>query len=252
MNESEGESESDPAQWLIAHRGWPDRHAENSLEGLRAVLEAGARFVEFDVQITADGHPVVIHDDDLSRLTGRWLHVTQLPLAELQKLEIHSPQGAGAAIPTLDAVMEALTDYPHVTAFVELKRQSLRRHGRHTAVDVVLQALTPAPCKIVFISFKWRAVRRVRERSDLPVGWAFKPWSPLARWMAGRLRPDYLLVRADRVPRRQDPFWPGPWQWVVYNVADLAEARRFRGKGADLIEVDDLPRMLPSDGAASR
>ena len=235
---------SDPASWLVAHRGWPDRYPENSLEGVQAALAAGARFVEFDVQITADGHPVVIHDDDLGRLTGRWLHVTQLPLDELRKLQIPSPSGGSAGIPTLEDMWAVLADYPQVTAFVELKRQSIRRTGLHTAVDVLLKALARAPCKVVFISFKWRAVQRVSELGTLPVGWVFKPWSPVARWLAGRLRPNYLLVRADRVPSRPRPFWPGPWQWIVYGVAELAQARAFRDRGADLIEVDDLPGLL--------
>ena len=242
---------SGPASWLVAHRGWPDRYPENSLEGVEAVLAAGARFVEFDVQITADGHAVVIHDDDLGRLTGRWLHVTQLPLHELQKLQIQSPNGGSARIPTLEEMWTVLAGYPEVTVFVELKRHSIRRRGLHTAVDVLLQALARAPCKVVFISFIWQAAGRVKARSTLPVGWVFKPWSPLARWRAGRLRPDYLFVRADRVPRRPRPFWPGPWQWVVYGVKDLAQAQAFRARGADLIEVDELPGLLGSSAAGA-
>ena len=249
IDSNKGSDASDPAHWLVGHRGWPDRYPENSLEGVESVLAAGARFVEFDIQITADGHPVVIHDDDLGRLTGRWLHVTQLPLEELRKLQIDSPTGGSAHIPTLEEMWTVLADYPRVTAFVELKRQSIRRTGLHTAVDVLLEALSRAPCKVVFISFKWQAVSRVRGHSELPVGWVFKPWSPLARWLAGRLRPDYLLVRADRVPRRPHPFWPGPWQWVVYGVKDLAQALAFRARGADLIEVDDLPGLLDASAA---
>ena len=235
---------ADAAEWLVAHRGWPERYPENSLEGIQAALAAGARFVEFDVQISADGQPVVIHDDDLSRLTSRWLHVTQLPLQELKKLQTRSPEGASANIPTLDEMWAVLAAYPEVTAFVELKRDSIRRHGLHTAVEIIAQALARAPCKVVFISFHRGAVARAKAQSHYPVGWVFRPWSPLARWLAGRLRPDYLFVRADRVPHRPRPFWPGPWQWAVYEVADLAQARNLKDRGADLIEVDDLPGLL--------
>lgn len=252
MNDRRDDADNtDPLNWLVAHRGWPDRYPENSLEGIRAVLAAGARFVEFDVQISADGQPVVIHDDDLSRLTSRWLHVTQLPLHELKKLQTQSPQGASADIPTLDEMWSVLADYPQATAFVELKRQSVRRHGLHTAVEIILQALARAPCKVVFISFHRGAVARAKAQSQYPVGWVFKPWSPLASWLAGRLRPDYLFVRADRVPRRPRPFWPGPWQWAVYDVADLAQARDLRDRGTDLIEVDDLPGLLGTDRPGS-
>ncbi|MGY6554351.1 MAG: glycerophosphodiester phosphodiesterase family protein [Wenzhouxiangella sp.] len=242
-----GPNGQEAINWLVAHRGWPDRYPENSLDGIQAALAAGARFVEVDVQISADGQPVVIHDDDLSRLTSRWLHVTQLPLRDLQKVEISGPGGSSAGIPTLDDLWTVMSDYPQVTAFVELKRQSIRRHGLHTAVEIVQQALARAPCRVVLISFHRGAVQRARETGSLPVGWVFKPWSPLARWLAGRLQPDYLFVRADRVPRRAKPFWNGPWQWVIYGVDTLEQARALKARGADLIEVDDLPGLISTE-----
>jgi len=235
------------ADWLVAHRGWPDRHPENSLDGMRAVLAAGARFVEFDVQLTADGHAVVIHDDALSRLTGRRQRVTGLPLVGLRQLVTVSPTGASAPIPTLAHMLALLAEYPDATAFIEIKRQSIDHHGLNAVLETLLPALERAPCHVVLISFRWRALRRARQRSRLPVGWVIRPWSPLTRWLAGMLRPDYLLVHARRVPRRARPFWRGPWRWVVYGVNDLSEARALRVRGADLIEVDDLPRLLDAD-----
>lgn len=244
-----GRDQPDAINWLVAHRGWPRRYPENSLEGIQAVLAAGARFVEFDVHISADGQPVVIHDDDLSRLTSRWLRVTQLPLRELRQLKISGPDGSSAGIPTLEEMWTVLSDYPQVTAFVELKRKSIRRHGLHTALQIVQQALAKAPCRVVLISFHRGAVRRARKTGRLPVGWVFRPWSPLARWFAHRLQPDYLFVRADRVPRRAKPFWNGPWQWVIYGVDHLEQARALKARGADLIEVDDLPGLSSIESA---
>ncbi|TVS13659.1 MAG: hypothetical protein EA419_01305 [Wenzhouxiangella sp.] len=244
---SAGDHGSSLRDWLVAHRGWPDAYPENSLEGMQAVLEAGARFVEFDVQITADGHAVVIHDDDLDRLAGRRARVTGLSLAELQMLSVSSKAGTIAQAPTLAAMLSLIGHYPGVTAFVELKRQSIRRHGLHASVECVLDQIEAADCPVVFISFRWRAVRLAQKLDRVPVGWAFRPWSPLARWLSIWLKPDYLFVRADRVPRRPDPFWPGPWLWVVYAVADLASARELRARGVDLIEVDDLPGLIAAD-----
>lgn len=241
----------DPASWLVAHRGWPDRFPENSLEGIQAVLDAGARYVEFDVQITADRYAVVIHDDDLRRLTGQGGRVTQKTLAELQT----HPSGVGihrpAQVPELGPMLALIGTYPGVTAFVELKRQSIDRHGARASVQLVLEAIDRASCPVVFLSFRWRAVRLARRLGQVPVGWAFRPWSFLAFWQAKWLQPDYLFVRADRIPRRARPFWAGPWHWVIYGVGSLVQARRLRARGAVLIEVDDLPGMLgnrePSD-----
>lgn len=219
---------------------------------MRAALEAGARYVEFDVQISADGHPVVIHDDALGRLTGRQQRVTQLSLTELQQFTVVSTRGDRAPIATLAQALDLLTHYPRATAFVELKRQSIDHHGLETALDTVLKALQPHAGQVVLISFRRRAIKRARQLSGLPLGWVFKPWSPLARWLATRLRPDYLLVRADRVPGRARPFWPGPWRWVIYGVNDLAQARALRARGADLVEVDDLPGLAEADRQVSR
>jgi glycerophosphoryl diester phosphodiesterase len=239
----------DPRQWLVAHRGWPDRFPENSLEGVRAVLATGARYVEFDVQITADQRPVVIHDDKLTRLAGRPERVSALTLAQLEGIPLATRPGESAYAPTLEAMLNLVGEYPGVTAFVELKRQSISRHGRRRAVELVMQHLIQSPCPVVFISFKWRAVRLARRLGARHIGWVFRPWTPLARFLAGRLKPDYLFVRADRVPGRARPFWPGPWQWVIYRVDTLEAGTDFRDRGADLIEVDDLPGLLENADA---
>ncbi len=237
-------TEVDPREWLVAHRGWPDRYPENSLEGMRAVLDAGARYVEFDVQITADKRAVAIHDNDLTRLTGRGENVTSTTLAQLEGIPVTTRPGERAQIPTLEAMLALIGQYPGVTAFVELKRQSIRHHGRRFAVELVMQHLRQPPCPVVFLSFKWRAVRLARQMGAPATGWAFRSWTPLTRWLARRLQPDYLFIRADRVPARSRPFWPGQWQWVIYRVDDLDAARSLRARGADLVEVDDLPGLL--------
>ena len=60
---------------IIAHRGDSAHRPENTLASFASALELGADFVEFDVQLTADGHVVVMHDPTLDRTTdgrGAW------------------------------------------------------------------------------------------------------------------------------------------------------------------------------------
>ncbi|MHB9858731.1 glycerophosphodiester phosphodiesterase [Streptomyces sp. YIM S03343] len=52
----------------VAHRGAPYRFRENTTDSLRAALDLGADAVEFDVRLTRDGVPVLLHDETLSRL----------------------------------------------------------------------------------------------------------------------------------------------------------------------------------------
>ena len=47
--------------WKVAHRGWHKVHVENTLEAFRAAYDAGCDMVEFDVQLSRDGVPVVFH-----------------------------------------------------------------------------------------------------------------------------------------------------------------------------------------------
>lgn len=54
----------------VAHRGDPYRFRENTLDSLRSGLDRGADAVEFDVRLTRDGVPVLLHDDTLERLWG--------------------------------------------------------------------------------------------------------------------------------------------------------------------------------------
>lgn len=60
---------------VIAHRGDPSAHRENTLAAVMAAVAAGADAVEVDVHLAADGTPVVVHDETFERLwddPGPW------------------------------------------------------------------------------------------------------------------------------------------------------------------------------------
>lgn len=48
---------------IFGHRGYPAKFAENSLEGFEYALENGVDGIEFDVHLTRDQVPVVMHDE---------------------------------------------------------------------------------------------------------------------------------------------------------------------------------------------
>lgn len=93
---------------VIAHRCGGSLAPENSLAGLNAAARAGFLAVEFDVMLTADGVPVVIHDETLDRTTGGTGRVADRTLAQLR----HWTCGKGwqgfenEPIPTLDQVLD--------------------------------------------------------------------------------------------------------------------------------------------------
>lgn len=249
MSDNSRPVDEEAAAWLVAHRGAPGAWPENSLTGMRTALEAGAAFVEFDVQLSADRVPMVVHDQELKRVTGHSGRVSRLNHDELRQRSIGEPERLGEGfrsetMPDLNAMLTLLEDWPSVTVFVEIKRASLRRFGRPAVLEPLLSALKDRPNPLVVISFDSPVLEMARSRSGLPIGWVFKPWNESARVEAAQLQPDYLFVRADRVPEGERPFWPGRWQWVVYDVNTLAEARALRRRGAHLIETDYLPEWL--------
>lgn len=105
----------------LAHRTLHDTRngrPENSLIGARAAMAAGYG-IEIDLQLSADGVPMVFHDDVLNRLTPEVGPVRARRAAELQAIRLtHGAEG----IPTLDAFLAAVAGA--VPLLVELKDQS--------------------------------------------------------------------------------------------------------------------------------
>ncbi len=238
-----------PIPELVAHRGYAARYPENSLEGIEAALRAGARYVEFDVQLSADGVPVVIHDAELLRTAGVEGSVLETPLAELRRLEVNEKARLGTAfsgirLPTLQEMVELLRSWPQVHAFVELKRTSLRRFGVETMVESVLKILRPIHEQCVIISFDAQAILASRAHGAQAVGWVFEGWDDEIRRSAEALAPDYLFCDHERLPPSGEPLWPGPWRWALYEITSAALAVALAARGAHLIETMAIGELL--------
>ena len=93
---------------IIGHRGSADLAPENTLAGLRRAHLEGASFVEFDVKLTADGVPILMHDDQVDRTTDGKGKVAEKTLDEIQALDAGAWFGAdfkGERVPTLKAAL---------------------------------------------------------------------------------------------------------------------------------------------------
>ncbi len=96
---------------VIGHRGNSAVAPQNTLAAFEAAWRAGADCVEMDVQLTADGRAVVIHDDTVDATTDGTGAVSSYPLARLRSLDAgawFSPAFAGQRVPTFDEVVAFL------------------------------------------------------------------------------------------------------------------------------------------------
>lgn len=88
----------------VGHRGTMKFAPENTLAAFDKAIEMGARAVEMDVRMTADGHFVVMHDARVDRTTSGSGFVSKMTLAEIKALDAGSWFGAafaGERVPTL-------------------------------------------------------------------------------------------------------------------------------------------------------
>jgi glycerophosphoryl diester phosphodiesterase len=98
-----------PHPRAFAHRGWHTGDlagCENSLAAFRRAVDEGFRYIETDVQVTADGVVVAFHDDALDRATDGHGPIAELTYREVRRARI----GGREPIPTLAEVLDACPD----------------------------------------------------------------------------------------------------------------------------------------------
>ncbi|MFZ1771708.1 MAG: glycerophosphodiester phosphodiesterase family protein [Caldilinea sp.] len=155
---------------IIGHRGAVGIMPENTAAAYAFALEQGVDGIEFDVHLCRDGVPVVLHDPNLLRTTGREQFVHEMTFAELRKLDAAAVYRAGLSanalpfqkIPTLQEVL-AWTPAP-VLLCVELKTH---RDGSPYAglEEIVAGAVQEADVekRTVFSSFNFEILERLRQ-----------------------------------------------------------------------------------------
>ena len=87
---------------MIAHRGASNIAPENTLKAFKMAIDLGADCIELDIHQSKDGELVVIHDENLNRITGQNGFIKNFTLEELKSFDF----GEGEQIPTLREVIE--------------------------------------------------------------------------------------------------------------------------------------------------
>jgi glycerophosphoryl diester phosphodiesterase len=108
---------------VIGHRGAAASAPENTLAGMRAAHRLGARWVEFDVRLTADAQCIVLHDDTVNRTSDGSGAAALLSFAALRRYDAggwFDKRFAGERIPSFAEVIDLLAELG-LGANVEIK-----------------------------------------------------------------------------------------------------------------------------------
>jgi glycerophosphoryl diester phosphodiesterase len=234
---------------LIARRGNVAEYPENTLPGLRSALELGARQLAFDVQLSVDRHPVLLNDSNLQRIAGVDRNALEMTWSELAEIAVTEPQRfaqrfTDIGIPRLGQAVEVLASHPSTTAFVELKRASLRAFGPEAVVRKVCEVLKPVARQCVLVSADFAAVHHVRQVSPYRIGWRLSEYTNTAALKCEALAPEYLFCDHQLLTENSSKLWRGPWRWVVYDVGSAKLALQLASRGAHLIETSAIRDLL--------
>lgn len=247
---------------MIAHRGDRAHAPENTLRAFTQAAALGADALEFDLHLSRDGAPVVMHDPTLDRTTDATGPVRARTAAELARVDAGAKfsldggrstpfRGTGLYVPTLE---EALAAVPELPLIIELKTVEVARPA------LALLERLGALHRVLIGSFLDEALQPFRD--------AGVPVSP----GSGTLQRYYLDAllgrRAGRLPFQAlcIPRWhrviPLPVRGYaammraaggpthVWTVNDAAVARRLWATGVTGIITDDPAAMLKAREAA--
>lgn len=233
---------------LVAHRGYMENYPENSLLGLEMALDAGACMVEFDVQMNADHEFMVLHDGNFQRTAGLDESIFDLKTSELSRISVHEPERLSTRfsitpVPTLDQVMKLIARYPLVTAFVEIKDESLEQWGLEHVMDALLNELNSYISQSVIIAFNLKAIQYVKQAGMFKTGWVLNDFDEASHQKANQLNPEYLICNHKKITGENEP-WQGDWLWMLYDITDPVLALEWAKRGVALIETRDIGTML--------
>jgi glycerophosphoryl diester phosphodiesterase len=154
--------------FIIAHRGDSAHRPENTLASFASALEVGADLLELDVQLTRDGHPVVIHDPTVDRTTNGSGPVSEMTLAELRRLSAGYPARFGAAyagerVPTLAEVLAFIRGRCKV--MIEIKPEASTQDAAAGIEALTVAGVRKAGLEkeVALISFSRTALLRCRD-----------------------------------------------------------------------------------------
>ena len=241
--------------WVIAHRGASGDAPENTMAAFRRAVEAGAEFIETDLQLSRDARLVAMHDDLLDRTTNARGPVSARTLEELRQLDAGSwfatggPSAgaqkqtfAGERIPTLDEILAFGREHD-IGLYLEMKAPAVSG-AEHTLVGAL--RASGEIVRTVILSFDLGLLAQVRSFEPLIVtGYLCDKTTPDVVRQAIDAGVRQLLPRADRVTAELvERAHKGDLKVVTWTVNEPEQAKALVAAGVDGVITDYPGEMV--------
>ena len=158
---------------VTGHRGASGHAPENTLSAMKVAIEMGAEFSELDVQETADGEIILLHDSSLKKTSGVDKNIWEVNYADLKDLDVgswFSEEYKNEPIPTLQEVIDLVKGKMKLN--IEMKAN---KHEKMLA-ERTLKVVTDNDFldQVIFTSFKFDEIRKIRKiNKEAKVGYIF-------------------------------------------------------------------------------
>lgn len=233
---------------LIAHRGYASRYPENSLAAINGAINAGAGYIEMDVQLSADGVPVLFHDRDLQRLCGVSGAVHEQAASSLLNLTLQSPIAISAhptkeKLCSLETAVGTMARNRHVHFFVELKRIAIHHFGARQVLDKVMNILAPVRAQCTLISYDLPIIREAQAKNWPSLGFIHDRWADFDHSDQALSDLDFLFCDIASLPSEGD-LSVGESHLAVYECTDINRALQLYERGVEYVETFAIAEML--------
>jgi glycerophosphoryl diester phosphodiesterase len=233
---------------VVGHRGAPRLAPENTLASFRAAAAAGVKAVEFDVALTFDGRPVVIHDASLERTTdghGLLVETTLEAVSGLDAGGWFDPSFSGEFVPTLEETIDLL-NVLDLVADIELKPDPGREEETaQIALRVAKSCWPDGKTPPLISSFSRIALAAAKEAApEWPRGLCFELLPEDWTEAVGALDVAVLCPNAARLTADQSAAMVAAgFEVLAWTVNDAKEANKLFQWGVGAI-CTDIPQEL--------
>ena len=150
---------------VTAHRGYSAVYPENTISAFKGAIQVGADWAELDVQQTADGEVIVMHDSNLKRTTGLDKEVWQVTWDEIKDLDNGSwfdKKYQTVRIPTLEEVLKVCRGKIHLN--IEIKPSGHDKDLEEQVAKLLKKYHMRDTC--VVSSLKYDSLRKIKQADD--------------------------------------------------------------------------------------